>query len=444
MKCLLLLLFALTCFTISLGSKPVCQCEEYGTPICARYWRADAVFVGNLRDITPPDRKAAGTWPMATLHFIVEQPFRGITSATVDVGTASGTSCDIGFVKGKRYLIYAYRGEESKQLFTGMCMGGEEASEAVDDLNYIRSLTQQGVAESIAGRVVQGKFTPLAGVKIEVRNENKTFETTSDEKGDFSLSLPGPGTYNVKVLVPSSVAVLANREDLLDKLETTDALTTLEYKVELGKNQCDYRQFDTFRVDLHATAELSGFVLTTTGRPVDKGFVHLRDPANPDRSDYKEIEADGSFKFEGVAVGEYHLVLNPRNEAPGENDAPYARTFYPNAADVSGATKIVVTEGAKLENLTLRVGRPLKARTVSGKVVWEKGPPGAGAHISIYSGGQYLRRVEVDEKGAFSFNVYGDFKYAIEANVYGEPSGQSSRVAITEKSTNLMLVLKPR
>lgn len=204
MKCLLLLLFALTCFTISSSSKPVCQCNEYNVPICARYWRADAVFVGQLRDITPPDRNAAGGWPMATLHFIVEQPFRGITSATVDVGTSSGTSCDLQFEKGKRYLIYAYRGSESKQLITGMCMGGGEAGDAVDDLNYIRSLTQQGGAESIAGRVVRGRYEPVTGVKIEVRNENKTVETTSDDNGNFSVSLAGAGTYTVKVLVPAS------------------------------------------------------------------------------------------------------------------------------------------------------------------------------------------------------------------------------------------------
>ncbi|HEU4769111.1 MAG TPA: carboxypeptidase-like regulatory domain-containing protein [Pyrinomonadaceae bacterium] len=445
MKCLLLLLIALTCFTISSSSKPVCQCAEYDVPICARYWREDAVFVGQLRDITPPDpNPPAGTWPMATLHFIVEQPFRGITSATVDVGTASGTSCSIQFDKGKRYLIYAHRNSETLQLFTGMCMGGGEIEDVEEDLKYIRSVMQQGVTESIVGRVVRGKYTPVTGVKVEVRNENKTFQTTSDENGNYSVSVAGTGTYSVKVLVPSSVAVMSTRDDLLDKMETTDALTTIEYKVELGKSQCDYRQFDTFPVDLHATAEVSGFVLTASGRPVDQGYVYLQRTSDGDRSDFTKIEGDGSFKFEGVPVGEFHLVLNPRNEAPGEDDPPYARVFYPNATDVSGATKIVVTEGAKLENLTLRVGRAFKARTVSGKVVWEKGGPGAGASLSIYNGDQYVRSATADKKGLFSFKLYGDFKYSVHAHVFGVPYGKSDPVAITDKSTNLTLVVKPR
>ena len=443
MKCLLLLLIALIWLTIASNPVLACTCIEYGTPVCAVYWRSDAVFVGQLRDITPPDHKSTDTLPTATLHFIVEQPFRGITTATVDVGTLSGTSCDMNFVKGKRYLIYADRESNSNQLFAGPCSRTTELGNAVDDLNYIRSLTQQGVTESIAGRVLRMRYDPMPGVKIEVRNENKIFETISDQKGDFSVSLAGPGTYTVKVLVPSSVSVLATRDDLISKLETTDTLTTMEYKVELGRSECDYRQFDLFPVDLHATAEVSGALLTASGLPVNKGYVYLMKRADSDRFNYTKIEANGSFKFENVAVGEYFLVLNPDNEAPDEDDPPYARAFYPNATDASGATKIVVTEGAKLENLTLRVGPAWKARAVSGRVVWQGGGPVADAHVSLYDGDRYIRLVKVDKKGRFSFKVYGDFKYAIKAQVFGARQGKSDRVAITDKSTNLTLVLKP-
>ena len=436
MKYLLLLLIALTCLTTSSHPVPACQCEEYGTPICAVYWRSDAVFVGLLRDITPPEESS--DYPTATLHFIVEQPFRGITTATLDVKTLSGTSCDRTFVKDRRYLIYADRDSDSKQLFAGPCSRTREAEDADEDLNYIRSLTQQGVPESIAGRVVRSNTKPVAGAKIQVRNENKSFETTPDEKGNFSVSLAGPGRYTVKLLVPLSVRTY--REELLSRFEVTDTLSTFEYKVELEKNQCDYRQFELFLVDLHATAEISGSVLTASGRPVNKGHVHLFQGKD---SSFTKIEADGTFKFEGVAVGEYLLVLNPGNEAPDEDDPPYPRTFYPNASDKDRATKIVVTEGAKLENLTLRVGPAWKARTVSGRVKWADGGPVSDAHISLYDGDRYVRRHTVDDKGRFSFQVYGDFKYTISAEVWDEHPGKSDRVAITGKSTNLTLVLKP-
>jgi Carboxypeptidase regulatory-like domain len=444
MKRLFLLLIALACLTIFSNRVLACQCVESALPVCAAYWRSDAVFVGHLRDITPPDRKSTNSLPVATLHFMVEQPFRGITTAEVDVGTLSGTSCDAEYVKGIRYLIYAERDAESNQLFAQPCSRTTELRHAVDDLNYIRSLMQQGVTESLAGRVARYKHEPVSGVKIEVRNNSRSFETTTDGKGEFSVSLAGPGTYTVRVLVPSSVSVLKTREDQISKLEVTDALTTIEYEVELRKSECDYREFDLFPVDLHATAVVSGSVLTASGRPVSKGRVYLlKDGADSNRFNSRRIEANGSFKFDGVGVGEYFLALNPDNEAPDESDPPYPRSLYPNATEESGATKIVVTEGAKLENLILRVGPAWKARAVSGRVVWQEGGPAPSAHVSLYDGDRYIRRVKLDKKGWFNFKVYGDFKYAIEAQVDGQRQGKSDRVALTVKSTNLTLVIKP-
>ena len=136
--------------------------------------------------------------------------------------------------------------------------------------------------------------------------------------------------------------------------------------------------------------------------------------------------------------------LNPRNEAPGDGHAPYARTYYPNVPEASAATKIVITEGAKLENLTLHVGSRLKERTVSGKVVWEDGRLATSAgYISVYDGERNVRTAKLDEKGRFNFKVYGDFKYEIVAESWGKIIGKSERVAITnERSTRLTLVLK--
>ncbi len=185
-------------------------------------------------------------------------------------------------------------------------------------------------------------------------------------------------------------------------------------------------------------------MLTRSGQAVNLGHVYLVKADNPDHSFSKKLEPDGSFKFEGVPVGDYYLVLNPRNRAPDESDAPYPRTYYPNVADPNQATKIVVTEGAKLENLTLRLGQPWKELTVSGTVVWDDGRSVQNAHISLYDGEHYVRLIKVDDKGRFNFKVYGDFKYAIKAETWGKNHGQSERVPLTGgKPKVLKLVLKP-
>ncbi len=443
MKPLLFLIITVFCVTLSAESVPGCQCAEYGTPVCAAYWSSDAVFVGELKDITPPDNRIKDGLPTATLHFIVEQPFRGITSSTVDVKTLSGTSCDMPFFKGLHYLIYAYRNSQSNQLHAGACSRTTELTHATDDLNYIRALSQQGIKESIAGRIARERYEPIGGVRVEVRNGSKSYEATTDEKGDYSVQLSGPGSYTVKVLVQGSLTVMPTSRDKTAKVEATDALTTIEYKVELGKNECDYRELNVFPVDLHANAELSGSVLTVSGIPVEKGEVYLlkdRDDSNRWRS--AKIEANGSFKLEGIKAGEYFLVLNPDNRAPGENDAPYPRAFYPNSVDDLGATKIAVTEGAKLENIVLRVGAPWKGRTVTGTVVWREGGNVPGATVSLYDSRRYIRMIKADEKGRFSLEVYGDFPYALEAEMLGQRRGKSKRISI-DNSANTTLVLLP-
>ena len=229
-----------------------------------------------------------------------------------------------------------------------------------------------------------------------------------------------------------------------DKQATINAntLTIFEYEAQVDRNQCHYRQLETFKRDLHSTAEVSGSVLTGSGRPVSRGWVYLVNAAYPADSELNKIENDGSFRFKSVAVGEYYLALNPHNEPPDETDAPYPGTYYPNAADASAATKIVVTAGVKLENLTLRLGSSWKGRDVTGKVVWPDGRPAQGAHIYLYYDNRFARWIKLDEKGRFSFKVYGDFKYAISAEVWRPNPGKSERLSLTEKSTGLKLILQ--
>jgi hypothetical protein len=441
MKRLLLILFSFAMLPFISQEARGCSCDEYDVPVCAAYWRADAVFVGQILDITVVEERSANQLPHATLHFTVEQPFRGVAGNRVDVETLHGTSCDMPFEKGKRYLIYASR--VGDVLFAGPCAGTTSLEHATDDLNYIRSVMQQEAKESILGRLVTSKYNPLPALKVTVQNGDKTLEVKTDEKGNFSVQLPAPGDYTVRAFIPFAAEILAITDDKQPTITQTDALTTFEYKVQVAKNQCHYAQIDTFKIDLHATAEISGKVLTASGRPVSPGYVHLVNAADPDDKGSEKLEDDGTFKFDGVAVGEYYLVLNPDNKAPDEHDAPYPRTYYPNATEAGAATKIVVTEGAQLENLMLRVGPRWKERVVAGRVVLHDGRPPRNAHISLYDGDRYMRLIKVDEKGRFNFKVYGNFHYAIEAKEWGDDPGKSERVSITKaKSTGLKLILK--
>lgn len=79
---------------------------------------------------------------------------------------------------------------------------------------------------------------------------------------------------------------------------------------------------------------------------------------------------------------------------------------------------------------------------VSGRVVREDGGPVTNVNLTLYDGERYVQSVSVDKNGRFSFKVYGDFKYALEAWMWVKDNRKSGRVAITDKPTNLRIVVK--
>lgn len=78
--------------------------------------RADAVFTGKVWRIE-------GSWgaPIKT-HFFVEDAYKGTRRHRVTVTTDGASSCNYGFVEGKRYTVFG-SGKGHKKFFTGWCTG---------------------------------------------------------------------------------------------------------------------------------------------------------------------------------------------------------------------------------------------------------------------------------------------------------------------------------
>src|SRR6478672_2713214 len=106
MNRLLLIIVFLLCFPAVTEPIRACECREYGTPICARFWRSDAVFIGKVVDIRPLQIKPDRVYTYLMVRFAVQESFRGGSGPIIRVGTAT-TMCDTHFKKGKRYLVYA-------------------------------------------------------------------------------------------------------------------------------------------------------------------------------------------------------------------------------------------------------------------------------------------------------------------------------------------------
>lgn len=439
MNRLLLIIVAVLCMPAFTEPIQACQCKEYGTPICARFWRSDAVFVGRVIDIKPLKKKPDDVYTYVMVRFMVQESFRGVSGLKAAVGTAN-THCDTRFKKGKRYLVYASLDDKTNQLFTGMCTGTTLAVDIDEDLKELRKLTQREATESISGRIVTNRYRGLPGITVEVASNDKTFKAMTAKYGEFSISLPGPDSFKVSVSVPYAAQLTAISHDVDVRSTQSETVSIFEYDVMLEKSQCSYLELDLWGTDPRAKATVAGRVLTPAGEAVDNEAVSLINGVDTGPDYVELLKKDGSFRFEGVAPGEYDLVLNARNEF----DGPYRRTYYPAAEDKREAKKIQVTEGAMIENLEMRVGLRLSGRRVAGTVVWKSGSPPEGAHIAVYSGDEYVRYVSIDEEGRFTFILYGDYDYSIEARAYiDEIEGRSQRLKIPQgNAAALKLVIQ--
>jgi hypothetical protein len=247
---LLLTIAVLLCIPAFTESIQACECREYRTPICAQFWRSDAVFVGQVLDIKPLKRKPDDVYTYVMSHFMVQESFRGVSGPIVVVGTATNTLCEPKFKKGKRYLIYASLGDKTNQLFAGMCNGTTLAVDIDESVKELRKLAHREVEESISGLIKTHRYQGLPGIAVEVTSNDKTFKTMTNKYGEFSISLPSPGSFKVRVSLPYAVQLMdSSDDDLAVRSNQTESDSIFEYDVTLEKSQCSYLELDVYGTD---------------------------------------------------------------------------------------------------------------------------------------------------------------------------------------------------
>jgi hypothetical protein len=203
-------------------------------------------------------------------RFMVQESFRGVSDSIVGVGTATNTLCEPKFKKGKRYLVYASLDDKTNQLFAGMCNGTTLAVDIDESLKELRKLAHREVGESISGRIKTNRYQGLPGIAVEVTSNDKTFKTMTTKYGEFSISLPSPGSFKVRVSVPYAVQLMdSSDDDLAVRSKQTESGSTFEYDVILEKSQCSYLELDVYGNDPRAMGTVAGNVLTATEQAVD-------------------------------------------------------------------------------------------------------------------------------------------------------------------------------
>src|SRR6185369_7028237 len=116
-RLLVLLSFILFCSQVSLA----CSCGSSGPQPCHGLSTTEVAFVGTVLDIEnpPPDDGGLGGPGLSRYHFRVDENIAGTKSMEIDVYSGrGGADCSYHFRLSQQYLVFPYKGDDSRLFAT--------------------------------------------------------------------------------------------------------------------------------------------------------------------------------------------------------------------------------------------------------------------------------------------------------------------------------------
>jgi hypothetical protein len=266
--------------------------------------------------------------------FRVEEPFESTPGETVDV-YGSGTTNDLRFKVGIRYLVYGFRGKDGK-IRTGKCTRTAPVSEAPEDLSFLRSLPTR-VGGGILGLV---RFVSPGAQTGTVAGT----VTESGSDGDHKTRVAASGWYELKGLAPGDY-----RETFTPDDNSTE-FVSLKLNIPVN-GSCAGSGVRLGNVTV------SGSVSDEAGTPISGAevflFYALDGHFHPDVALKTWTDANGRYSFNRVEAAKFILSAQL---------ASSEMIFFPGTHDASKTEIIEVYDGKPLSGLALRVPRSLQSK----------------------------------------------------------------------------------
>jgi 5-hydroxyisourate hydrolase-like protein (transthyretin family) len=447
---------------VAIGMAPPafgCSCSQPSSPCASIMDKEAVIFIGTPVAAEPATFTSTGIValgpragePVTQREDAVRYRFTvhewlhaNIDAPTIALITATDTAaCGYPFQIGESYLVYAH--ESTNGLRAGFCSRTGPVAERQDDITLLRE-TQTGSPQTrLVGTVYSMRlltdggffhYTPLTGVpnvKIAIAGQDGTHQTSTDDRGEFKVVGLAPGNYEVTPALPPNLQLMFKPEGPL-KLD--------ECLAEIG-----------FAV---VTTPLAGIVRNQDGSPATKNVkvtvVRVDDSiAAPSRgqSTLSFTNADGTWKFQGLAPGRYRLGLNLFD--PPDPDSPYPSVWYPNAQRAADA-RILELSDDRTEPVEFRAPKTIPRTVVQGIVLDPTGAPALNASVLLYDSEQprsHVSNATTGADGRFSVPALERRRYRIQASHFTISSGtlfESELKDVPDDTTNepLTLVLAER
>jgi hypothetical protein len=142
---------------------------------------------------------------------------------------------------------------------------------------------------------------------------------------------------------------------------------------------CSYQSFDGFKIDLKATASISGKFISPDARPIREPFPKICQLKSTEKETldscdfiYESVKPDGSFSFDGLREGRYTILVGEDFPTGLE---PFRRHYYPGVNDFSQAKAIEIRQGEKKRGLQFDLPPTLRTKLIRGQIVTSDGTP---------------------------------------------------------------------
>lgn len=409
-----LFLFSLVLMLLlaSFGQVMACGLNPYMSSICEMYGSAKTVFTGKILHIK--ELKTTNANSDAEITFQVEESFlnaKKLTQVRIILSGASIEHC--GFEEGKRYLVYAYKGDKGLSIDAGTRTRPIEAAD--EDLAFLRSLKRTKPGSRIYGTVNQvvkssleeNNKQPISELKLkfeQLDGKRQIFETLTDVDGKYEVTGVPAGKYKITQVNPLDGFDFSSRDAIYSPPEITDKGCAKQNFLLTTKNK------------------LSGKVVDDEGKPVDHIDVEIisidaKKPNSYLGEEYGQTGSDGNFVSYNIPPGLYTLSVNYGN--PPNDESPFPTVFYPGVRDKSQATIIEIKAGEEIKNIEFQLPLRLNKKVVKGLVVWADGTPVAGVEVHLkdsnFDACCINNGVKTDEQGNFMQLGFESRRYRIWA-----------------------------
>lgn len=366
-------------------------CTCLSRPLTNEFRSADIILVGKLR------QRLDEYGPLsyrAYYSFSVGRTIKGSLQDTVVIETGIGWGdCGYLFREDVEYLIYAYK--RNGEYVTSICTRTTPIAAAAADLLFFSHLPDILHVSSLIGHVAYRRSSEgtvmLKHLKIILKNDRQSYETTTNDSGMYFFYDISPGEYSIA-------------------LDITDSLYFSPYEMNI---RIDTTACKENNITLDPNTRIKGTLLYASSQPARDVKVSLTptDSLSMTRSygyfPSAKTDSSGVFVFDdGMSLGKYFLAINP-NGATVER--PHPTIYYPGVPCIATAVPIILdAPKGNIDVIFTIPEKKMRILTVKGHCFFKDNVPADSVTISMWIQRTYnevQQSVSTGPDGSFSFSV---------------------------------------